>query len=197
MRSLAALAGCLAFLVLACGKIRLPTEPAFCATDAGTQGQVSGSILTDGGSPVSDARITIGDRSGRTDAAGRFSLEAASGSAMLEIEAPGHLRATGRITVTSGSSALRAVLPASSGTKVLFGRVLEACSGRPIAGARVGLRDYFATSLSDGTYVLVGVGANTTLDFRVERSGYKTIGPGAFRLFGGPEARDFLMERAH
>lgn len=196
MRPFLRAAACLVFFVLACGKVHFPTEPTVCATSGGTVGQVSGTIFTEGGSPISEARVTIGGRSSRTDGGGRFSLEAPSGPALLEIEAPGYLMASGQITVIAGSGSLRAVLPDSSSTKVLFGRVLEACSGRPIAGARIGLPSYFVTSSPDGTYILIGLGANTTFGFGVEREGYKTIGPGAFRIFGGPTARDYFMERA-
>ena len=118
------------------------------------QGQVNGTILTERGSPISDAIITIAGRSSRTDGAGSFSLEAPPGTSTLEIEAPGYVRATGEITVI-GNSTLRAVLPASFDSRVLFGRVLDACSGRPIAGARVGLPNYFVMSSNDGTYVLM------------------------------------------
>jgi Carboxypeptidase regulatory-like domain len=184
----------LGFLALACRKLHLPTDPTGCGTDEGMQGQVNGTVFTESGGPISDALITIAGRSSRTDGAGRFSLEAPPGPSTLEIEALGYVPPTGEITVI-GTSTLRAVLPTTFASRILFGRVLDACSGRPIAGARVGLPNYFVTSSSDGTYVLAGVGGGTTLDFRVERDGYKTIGPGAFRLFWAATARDYLMER--
>ena len=151
MRSIASSAVCLVFLSLGCDKIRLPTEPSQCATDVGMPGQITGTVLSDSGSPVSDAHVTLSGTSTTSDGAGRFSLDAPSGPATLEIDAPGYVPAQGNIVVTAGTGAIRAVLPRGYGSViVLFGRVLESCSGSPIAGARVGVPGGFATSASDG-----------------------------------------------
>ena len=195
MRTIVSVVVCLVLVAPGCDKVRLPTEPAHCATDTGTPAQVSGTIRSDSGILIGNARVTIGGVSTSADGAGRFSLDTPSGPSPLEIEAPGYIPGRGEIMVTAGSNTIRAVLPSGYGTMVLSGRVLEACSGRPIAGARIGVPGAFATSASDGTYVLLNVGGGTTFEFRVEREGYKSIGPGAFRLFSTATARDFLLER--
>ena len=161
-------------------------------TDSGYTSVLQGSVLTEDGAPIGFATITVGTQSTTADGAGNFKMDLMSGTYPITIAAPGHMTAIGTLVIAGGLSTFRTAIAPDQRTSTLFGRVLEACTGRPIAGARVGSPSANVLTNADGTYALHCC-FNSVTDFTVTKSGYKTIAPQLMRT-GGATARDWLME---
>ncbi len=135
-------------------EIELSLEPV-------TVGVVEGVVLAAGTHrPVANAEVSIGNRHTRAGADGRFRIEdVESGDAMLTAQKavfePGH--ATARVVAAETVAVEIELSPITYGR--VTGRVIDADSGRPIAGADVSLGEQRLTSGPDGRFEAARVAA--------------------------------------
>src|SRR5262245_34895501 len=159
MRRFAPFTILLSICLIACDRkhrFHLPTEPTRCSAGLAMTANVRGQVVTSGGQPIANAEVQLGGRTIIANTDGEFSFrELTSGTIPLIVRASGYYDANGQIQMMGGDNRLLVPLARNiSGSGILFGRVLDSCTGRPIAGARVGTPDAFVFSASDGTYTL-------------------------------------------
>jgi hypothetical protein len=105
-----------------------------------------------------------------TDADGRFAFGALSaGELVLEFSLVGYGSSSGKLMIAQGSSVdIGTVeLQPTTATTTLTGRILDAASADPIAGASVEAAGFTATTESDGSYRIEGI---TSLEFKLTAS---------------------------
>lgn len=118
------------------------------------------------GQPLAGATVSVESRETTTDAAGRYRLLRVRRGGKLVIKAKGYAPVS---QVYEGQANLEAVLRPNT----LTGTVVDAESGKPIAGARVAAGDQLATTGADGSYLLTELPANPTL--LVTAKGYEKM----------------------
>jgi len=185
----------LALLFLSCNKLTNPFEG--CAgLGLGSSGSLEGRLHDDTGSPVPNAAITLGmNRQTTTDNDGRFLFADVPGGTYTLTYTPVSSPVSGQIHVTSGRNVIDFVLPSRSDAGWATGRVLDACSGHPVAGATVGSSLASTVSGADGTYTLF-VCCSSANGQTVSKDGYVAQPFSIGRVFHQTVLQDFILERA-
>ncbi len=153
---------------------RLPPE-ARCALVR--QASLAGRVVATDDRPVAGAVLTLGR--GRppavSDAAGAFSFASlAPGRYRLVAAAPGWRAAAATVQIAAGERRSLGALRLSPAAR-LFGKVADATSGDPVAGARVAVAEAAggaaATTAGDGTFSLTA-GTDFALELEIRAPGF-------------------------
>lgn len=131
-----------------------------------------GSVTRTGGTPVSGATVTVGDRTATTDVAGAFTLEGLPpGPVTVTASAPSLRPAVKQVVITPGVSVeVTLMLEAKTGPGSISGTVRTA-PDKPLAGARVTSGGTTVTTSATGQYSLTKMGPGA-VKVRVMLDGY-------------------------
>lgn len=131
-----------------------------------------GSVTRTGGTPVSGATVTAGDRTTTTDVAGAFTLEGLPpGPVKVTASAPSLRPAVKSVVITPGVSVeVTLVLEAKTGPGSISG-IVRAAPDKPLAGAKVTSGSTTVTTSATGQYALTKMGPGA-VKVRVTLDGY-------------------------
>lgn len=149
---------------------RRPAPPS--VVTLATAPSLVGSVTRTGGTPVSGATVTVGDRTTTTDVAGAFTLEGLpSGPVTVTASAPALRSASKQVVVTPGVSVeVTLTLEAKTGPGSISGTV-RAAPDKPLAGAKVTSGSTTVTTSATGQYALTKMGPGA-VKVRVTLDGY-------------------------
>lgn len=134
-------------------------------------GNVTGTVVNSGGSPISGAKITGAGQSTTTDASGNYSLNnLPSGSVTLTASASGFANGTATVTVAAGTTTTAPAITLTSNSGAVTGTVKNS-SGTAIVGASVSYGGGTTTTNTSGVYTLSNVPVGT-IQLAVSASGY-------------------------
>ena len=179
----------LALLAASCDLI---TNPEHCAT-AGLAARLEGHVTSFDGVPQPGIAITLGvNDQAVTDANGAFffsSLTARNYPITTTND-----KIYGDIQISPGRNEVRIVVVTTSFTGYTSGRILDACTRKPIGGATIGPGFHTVITGADGTYNRSAC-CNTELGVTVSAPGYKSQPFSGFRISGRTRYQDVLMQR--
>jgi len=184
----------LALLSFSCNRDQL-TRPFGACTgfSAGQPASLEGRLHYDTGAPAAGLKITLdGNVQVETDAGGQFVFPALE-TGVHTLQSTG---ISGEMQIAQGRNYVDFPVPTYSTSGWAAGRVLDACTGRPIAGAKVGNDSNFTTTAADGTFNKFSC-CNTSLGETVSANGYATFNYGSNgRIFQHTKVVDYLLQRA-
>jgi hypothetical protein len=179
------------------GRLVSPVGPVACeARIAGRAAVVSGTVRTAEQMPVPDARVTIGEAIAITDSNGRFTLsDLQSGPTAYQVETPaqGLLRAV--LVIVPGPNSVALFVKPFGGDGLMFGRILDACTGSPIGGATIKTPLETGLSAADGTYRVRTVAGGSWVDYTFSHPAYQTSKLGGPPMGSGAYSRDVFLSR--
>ncbi|MDP3504872.1 MAG: carboxypeptidase regulatory-like domain-containing protein [Myxococcales bacterium] len=149
---------------------RRPAPPS--VVTAATAPSLVGSVTRTGGTPVSGATVTVGDRTTTTDVAGAFTLDGLPPGPATVAASAASLRPTSKqVVITPGVSVeVTLTLEAKTGPGSISGTV-RAAPDKPLAGAKVTSGGTTATTSVTGGYTLAKMGPGA-VKVRVTLDGY-------------------------
>jgi hypothetical protein len=186
------------FLIItlsSCGLLTDPEEQ--CGGFRTGAASLDGRLYYADGRGVAHAAITLGmNRQTETDADGSFSFRdlTAGTYPLRSVDSPYLLR--GDIQVTRGRNVVRIIVPNQSFSGWAAGRVLDACTGRPIAGARIGWPDHYIETDGNGTYVR-GACCNSEFGVMIWKDGYIAQPFSGSRISAATLLHDYELTRQH
>jgi hypothetical protein len=187
----------LALLVLSChgNEITNPFEGC-TGLGIGEAAALEGRLHTPDGAPVTGVKVTL-DGTAQTDVGidGRFAFSNITAGLHTLTYSPTSFSLSGQLQITKGRNYADVVTATNFNQGWAAGRVLDACTGRPIAGARIGTETSFVTTGPDGTYNKFAC-CNTSFGESVSANGYANAHYGVARVFGHTQLMDFVLERA-
>jgi len=188
----------LALLALSCNRNNEITNPfEGCAgLSLGEPASLEGRLHTPGGAPVTGVKVTL-DGNVQTDVGvdGRFAFSGVRAGLHSLTYSPGMFPLSGQLQVVKGNNYVDVVVSTDFNQGWAAGRVLDACTGRPIASARIGTEGAFVTTGPDGTYNKPAC-CNSSFGESVRANGYVSAHYGVARVFGRTQLMDFVLERA-
>ena len=186
----------LALLTLSCNGNELTNPFEGCGLGFGQPASLEGRLHTSDGAPVAGVKVTLsGNLQTDTDANGRFAFSNITAGMHSLTYTPATFFLTGSLQVTKGRNYVDLVVATSTNSGWAAGRVLDACTGRSIAGARIGTETDFVTTAQDGTYNKFAC-CNSTVNESVRADGYVSQPYGTGRVFGATVLLDVVLERA-
>ncbi|MDP3231917.1 MAG: carboxypeptidase regulatory-like domain-containing protein [Myxococcales bacterium] len=149
---------------------RRPAPPS--VVTPATAPSLVGSVTRTGGTPVSGATVTVGDRTTTTDVAGAFTLDGLPPGPATVAASAASLRPTSKqVVITPGVSVeVTLTLEAKTGPGSISGTV-RAAPDKPLAGAKVTSGGTTATTSVTGGYTLAKMGPGA-VKVRVTLDGY-------------------------
>jgi hypothetical protein len=186
-----------AAVVAACGVADTVTSPQSGPCRVLTSGvaAVTG-VVTYRNTPVAGVLVAIGDHSGITTSDGSFNLTGVPAGIQRLVVGPSELgSADGDVFVLPGGNALRARVTKGFSEGFLTGRVIDSCTGQPIAGATLSGP---ATTTTDnlGYFSLDDLCCSTLPLLTVTRSGYQTYTTALGRIYSESRWLDVLLTPA-
>ena len=158
-------------------------------------GSVSG-VVTDAGTGLTLAGATVSYSGGQavTDSAGAYSLgPMTEGTYLVGAGASGYTATTQAVTVGPGQAAVQNFALGQAGVGTVGGKVTDAATGSPVAGAKVSYAGGSTTTDSDGMYNLTSLPDGSTT-VTATRTGYTDQSAVVVITSGGTTAQDFALD---
>jgi hypothetical protein len=161
----------------------------------GEAASLEGRLHTPEGAPVTGVKVTLdGNVQTDVDVNGRFAFVNTTAGLHSLSYSPASFGLSGQLQLTKGRNVVDIVTPTNFNSGWAAGRVLDACTGRPIAGAQIGTETSFVTTGTDGTYNKFAC-CNSSFGESVRANGYAPAHYGVARVFGRTQLMDFVLER--
>ncbi|MBC8175978.1 MAG: carboxypeptidase regulatory-like domain-containing protein, partial [Deltaproteobacteria bacterium] len=160
-----------------------------------TTGTVKGIVTDkDTGSPVGDARVSIGSTEVRTDSNGHFDLNGISaGTQQIHAQKTGYESYSASLEVKAGETVFHDItMTPKPTTGTVRGSVTNKDTGDPIENALVSIGSTQTYTDSDGAYQLTGI-ASGTQTVTASHSGYENYSGSVEAVAGETVFNDFSM----
>ncbi|HEX9626663.1 MAG TPA: carboxypeptidase regulatory-like domain-containing protein, partial [Acidiferrobacterales bacterium] len=158
-------------------------------------------VDADSGAPLAGAQVSIqGSASATADGAGRFLIEQlTAGTLDITVSFSGYQAVAYTAIAPEGATvdlgAVRLTRLATPTTTTVIGRILDAASGAPVAGASVSTQGASVVSAADGSYRIEGI-ATTQFTLSASAVGYLTNSGPVSLAAHGTASVDIQLQRA-
>ncbi|PPB80786.1 carboxypeptidase family protein [Albidovulum inexpectatum] len=159
-----------------------------------THGRIAGRVIdADTGRALPGARVTVGDLAAESETTGSFVLDRVpAGEMTLMAQFSGYVPGTKSVRLAPGATLDVIVELEPIRTGIISGRVVDAETGEPIAGALVSVGGRVSETDANGVYRIEGVDAGTA-EIRVQYPGYRATAAAGEVPPGGTGKQDIVL----